>query len=174
MAKNTCRQNKIFVTSEVRQNAPGKLGFFSFGERWGVFDIFCSQSVPMEFLLCSHHALRVQKFQQLLILAYVICIKFYSCNLYKQPKGGDYNIPILGFSKAWFFFMMGQSKMPINQEKIELHGSSQLLNTSHKYVLLLNINVKYLHCCSPDLRSMRLQSCNKLKQSFNVWLSFAF
>jgi Flp pilus assembly protein protease CpaA len=57
--------------------------------------------------------------------------------------------------------------MPIKQEKIERYGSSQLLSMSHKYVLLININVTYLHCCSPDLRSMRLQNCHKLVLLFS-------
>jgi hypothetical protein len=56
MAKNTCRQNKNLVTSEVRQNARRKPGFFFFWGGVGVFDIFCLQTVPMEFSLCSHHA----------------------------------------------------------------------------------------------------------------------
>jgi hypothetical protein len=63
MAKNTCRQNKNLVTSEVRQNAPSELPFLFLLRRGGVFDIFCSESVPMEFSFCSHHAPGVQKFQ---------------------------------------------------------------------------------------------------------------
>jgi hypothetical protein len=49
MAKNTCRQNKNLVTSEVRQNSPGELHFISFGERWGCLISF----VPKVFLWSS-------------------------------------------------------------------------------------------------------------------------
>jgi hypothetical protein len=50
MAKKACRQNKNLVTSEVRQNAPGELRFFSFGEWWGCLISF----VPKVFLWSSH------------------------------------------------------------------------------------------------------------------------
>jgi hypothetical protein len=43
--------------------------------------------------------------------------KFYPCNLYKQPKRGDYNISILGWSKVSLtVFVIGQSKMPIQKK----------------------------------------------------------
>jgi hypothetical protein len=38
----------------------------------------------------------------------------------KQPKGGDYNISILGLSKGLIFFfplVMGQSKLPHHRRK---------------------------------------------------------
>jgi hypothetical protein len=52
MAKNTSRQNKNPVTSEVRQNAPRELWFFfsPFGEGWGCLISF----VPKVFLWSSH------------------------------------------------------------------------------------------------------------------------
>jgi hypothetical protein len=62
--------------------------------------------------------------------------------------------------------------MPIKQEKIERYGSSQLLSMSHKYVLLVNITVKYLHSCGPDLRSMRLQNCHNVFLFSSVSLRF--
>jgi hypothetical protein len=79
-----------------------------------VLDFCCSQHVPN----CSF------------TLSHIICLKFYSCNLYKQPEEGDYNKFILGFCIAFIsFVVMGQSKMPHNNRK--LLGSRQLINMSH-------------------------------------------
>lgn len=50
------------------------------------------------------------------------CPNFYFKNLYKEPKGGDYNKCILGCLELdLYIFMMGQSEMIITKEKkIEL------------------------------------------------------
>ncbi len=96
------------------------------GKVW-VFDFFCFQRVPMEFSLCSHQVpCEFPKFPIAPHFIHILCHKFYSCNLHKQPKGGDCNISILELFKVGFIFLMGQSKMPITErKKKELQGSPQ-------------------------------------------------
>jgi hypothetical protein len=63
--------------------------------------------------------------------------KFCYCNLYEEPKGGDYNISIVGLLKAsLIFFVMGQSKNAHHPKKNELWGSSQLINMNHNIHVL--------------------------------------
>ncbi len=88
-----------------------------------------SQWVPnmfLKFSMCCSTC-----FHQHLTLSPMFCPKFYSCKLYKQHKGGEFNIKILRLSKAslfLLFFVIGQSKMPItNIKNIELWGSLQLI-----------------------------------------------
>jgi len=64
--------------------------------RWWVLDFFRSHCVPNKFSKCSPSS---QCFPQhvRLTLSNMICPNFYSCNLYKQPKRGDfYSIYLFG------------------------------------------------------------------------------
>jgi hypothetical protein len=73
---------------------------------------------PNMFLIC------------LQILAYILCLKFYSCNLYKQPKGGDYNIFILWVFKVW----LGWKSFKVYH--IGWKGPSPYYNPSLPYILI--------------------------------------
>jgi hypothetical protein len=115
MAKNLGRQKKLLAANEVRYMHPWDQVLE--GKVW-VFDFFCFQRVPMEFSLCSHQVpCEFPKFPIAPHFIHILCHKFYSCNLHKQPKGGDCNISILELFKVGFIFLMGQSKMPITERK---------------------------------------------------------
>ncbi len=60
----------------------------------------CSQCVPnrfLKFLMCSPTCS-----QDHLTLSHMLCPKSYSCNLYNQPKGGDYNTIPISFDTVQF------------------------------------------------------------------------
>jgi hypothetical protein len=127
MAKNTIRQKKKPMSLR-HQEPKGPQVFFFFWGRMGCWILF--------FSMCSHEVLNVfswipngfsthsSSFQLLLTLFHFLCLKLCSSNLYNQPKGGDYNISILGLFKASpiFVFVMDQSKMPITKQKEKNFG----------------------------------------------------
>jgi hypothetical protein len=102
MAKNTCRQ-KFLAAIEV--DAACILGPTSLGGGCGIllFSLcslmkfsLCSQWVPMYFQHVPNSSLLYPIF-------FALC--FYSCNIYNQPKGGDYDISNLGQPKVDFFLI---------------------------------------------------------------------
>jgi hypothetical protein len=60
------------------------------------FFFSCSQAVPFRFLKCPQ-VLNVfpNMFPRALLFIPYSWAKFYSCKVYNQPEGGDYNISIL-------------------------------------------------------------------------------
>jgi len=104
----------------------------------GLLDFCCSQCVLMKLLLYSHQVPNVLPNMFPIASSFYpisFCPKCYSCNLIKQPKGPNYNISILGLSKAWFiylyFFCDGPFKDAHPKTKIELWSSPQLINIIH-------------------------------------------
>jgi hypothetical protein len=92
--------------------------FFPFGEGEGVGFLFfpiCSQHVPNRSFTLYH----------------IICLKFYSCNLYKQPEGGDYKKSILRFCIVLFYFICCDGSIKDAHNNRKLLGSRQLVNMSH-------------------------------------------
>jgi hypothetical protein len=112
--------------------------FFFFGEGGGCW-IFL---VPIVFPISSQNVPQVPNvFPQHvhLTLSNMIlpCPNFYSCNLYKQPKGGDYySIYLFGDSPKLDkkFLCWVNQRCPSQKKKIALGGfggSTQLINMSH-------------------------------------------
>jgi hypothetical protein len=81
----------------------------------------CSQWVPMYF----QHVLNSSSLYPLL---FAFC--FYSCNIYNQPKGGDYNISNLGQPKVDFFFFWGDGSDEDAHHKRKEIELSEVLTTN--------------------------------------------
>jgi hypothetical protein len=108
--------------------------------RWWVWDFFGSHCVPNKLSTISQNVPQVPNvFPNMFTLLCPIwfAFNFYSCNLYKQPKGGDY-YSIYQFGdcrKLDKIFCAGWIKGAHHKRK-KLHwglwgGSTQLINLSH-------------------------------------------
>jgi hypothetical protein len=153
----------------------GSYVFFSFGERWGCLISF----VPKVFLWSSHCVpIMLPEFKSSNSYSFYpisIALSFILVTYISSPKEEIITYLIWGFQKLDCFSLCPNQRCLSNRKIMNFMGPhNYLIWVTNMYVLLVNINVKYLHCCSPDFRSIRLQNCNKVKQSFDVWLSFAF
>jgi len=103
MAKDIGRLKKSCNSWGETAHIQGAHGSFLLREGEGVGSLFpmCSHEIFNKFPICSNQVPNVFPIvPEFLLYPWP---KFYSCNnLNKQPpKGGDYNISILGLSKAW-------------------------------------------------------------------------
>ncbi len=91
--------------------------------------LFCSQCVPQH--VPNSALLHLISFALIFILVTFI----------SSPKGGHYNISILGPYKALLnFFGMDKSTLPIGKERKRTLGCSQLLNLSHNILLYFGVD----------------------------------
>ncbi len=106
----------------MRQHALRYPRFLFFCSKVGVFGGFSSSHcVSMKFPICSPMCSR-----QLLTLSHILCPKDTSstfCNLYNQPKNEMITTYLFwDFPKLDFFWVIGQSKMPITKENLKNFG----------------------------------------------------
>jgi hypothetical protein len=127
MAKNISRKFFFVATNEVKQPSPKGPSLFLLeqgGNVWLFLFSLCSHQVFTRFPKCPTSS---QSFHQHVSNSSSLNPISFALNhtleiLYKQPKGGDYNIYIFwDYPKLDFllslFFVMDQSKMPIKKEK---------------------------------------------------------
>ncbi len=97
MVKNTCRHRNPLTANEVNSIYPRDLG-----QGGDVGFLWVSQHVPVKFPMGFQSIPQVPNVfpSMFLTLSHVLCPKFYSCNLYNQPKGGDYNTFYLGLFQS--------------------------------------------------------------------------
>jgi len=109
--------------NEGRQHAYKRFSFFHFsggGEVDGFFINLVIHFVPnmIPKFPISFHCV----FNSITFLSHILCLKFYSCNLYKEPKRRHCNISIFNFGTAQNFHIYNKTNS--NENKKLNFGSS--------------------------------------------------